>query len=436
MRKALTVAKTEYLAAVRSKAFVVGVAMMPIIIFAGLGFQRLAEKKKDLGDQRFVVVDRSGVLDEPIRAGAEGQNKEGVLDEGGRQVRPKLVYVPFDAASVAAEKLEVGLSERVRSGELFAFVVIGKGVMEPDAKEGEGVSYYTQAPTARELPDWLRHTLETEVRRQRFAQAGLDQRLVERLNAATDFTERGLVKADASGGVSGGEVKSRLTSFLVPFAAMYLLFILLMMSSPALLNTVLEEKIQRISELLVASISPFELMLGKVLGTVLVSATLSLLYVGALVYVADRFDFLRHVPPVLFVAFPVFLMLAMLMYGSMFAAIGAACNEIRDAQTMMTPAMMVLVLPLICAMPILNSPNGPMAVALSLFPPVTPMLMLLRLASSPGPPAWQVALSLVLTAGFTLLCIWAGGKVFRVGILSHGQSPNFRRMIGWVFSRA
>lgn len=434
MRKAWTVAKTEYLAAVRSKAFIVGLAVTPLIVVLAIGLQHFAEKKKDLTDQRFVVVDESGVLAGPIHARLEEHNRKGVLDEQGVQVRPKLLAVPFDVGKLERQPLELELSEKVRSGGLFAFVIIEKHVMDPQAATGGAVSYYSQTPTARDLPDWLMYTLQAEVRRLRFAEAGLDEQLVEKLNVPAAFAERGLVQAEAGGGVSGGEVKNRATSFAVPFGAMYLLFILLMMSSPALLNTVLEEKIQRISELLVASISPFELMLGKVLGTVLVSATLSAIYIGALVFVADRLDFLKHIPQVLFIAFPVFLMLALMMYGSIFAAIGAACNEIRDAQTMMTPAMMVLILPLICAMPIINAPNSSLAVGLSLFAPATPMLMMLRLATSPGPPMWQVALGLVLTLAFTIFCIWAGGKVFRVGILSHGQPPNYRKLLSWVFS--
>jgi ABC-2 type transport system permease protein len=84
---------------------------------------------------------------------------------------------------------------------------------------------------------------------------------------------------------------------------------------------------------------------------------------------------------------------------------------------------------------VLKAPDSPFAVAVSLFPPATPFLMLMRLAIPPGPAAWEVALSVVLTAGFTLFCVWAAGKIFRIGVLAQGQPPSYRRLVQWIFSR-
>jgi ABC-type Na+ efflux pump permease subunit len=207
------------------------------------------------------------------------------------------------------------------------------------------------------------------------------------------------------------------------------------MAAPMLLNTVLEEKIQRISEILVSSVSPFELFLGKLLGNVFISWTLFIVYVGGGLFVAGHYGALHLIPFALLGWFLFFQLVALLIFGSMFSAIGAACNEMRDAQSMMTPAMLLVMLPMFVWFVVLKSPDSPFAVAISLFPPATPFLMMLRLAIPPGPALWEVLLAVPMTAGFTLLCVWAAGKVFRIGILAQGQTPSFRRLAQWIFSR-
>jgi len=212
---------------------------------------------------------------------------------------------------------------------------------------------------------------------------------------------------------------------------MFLMFILVMTSAPVMLNNVLEEKMQRIAEILVASVSPFQLFLGKIVGIVLVSWTLSVLYLGGAAYLAARFAV--PVPPALFAWFLLFQLLALFIFGSIFSAIGAACSEIRDAQSLMMPAMLVVMIPMFVWLPVLKSPDSGFATAMSLIPPVTPFLMMLRLAVPPGPAAWEIAAGVLLTAGFTLATVWAASRGFRVGILSQGQTPSLTRLFRWVF---
>ena len=255
------------------------------------------------------------------------------------------------------------------------------------------------------------------------------------LRRRSDDTRLGLAEQKATGEVVQAKRENRVATMLVPIGGMVLLYLVVMTSAPALLNTVLEEKMQKISEVLLASVSPFELMLGKLLGTVLVSLTLSGLYMGSLVWGLWRFGQLENVPGQLYAWFFLFQVLALLMYGSVFLAIGAACNEIRDAQSLMMPVMMVVMIPYLMFMPVLQSPASPFSRAISLFPPATPMLMFLRLAIPPGPAWWEVALGLILTTAFMLGCVWASAKIFRIGILSQGQAPSFAKMAKWVFSK-
>ena len=167
----------------------------------------------------------------------------------------------------------------------------------------------------------------------------------------------------------------------------------------------------------------------------LVGWSLAFLYLGAIVISLFKYGLLGLVPVSHYVWFLFFQLVALLIYGSLFSAIGAACSELRDAQSMMGPAMIVMLLPMFVWMPILQAPMSTFARVLSLIPPLTPMLMMLRLSVPPGPPWWEVALSVILTAGFTLAAVWAAGKIFRIGILSQGQAPTFRRLVGWLWSR-
>ena len=126
--------------------------------------------------------------------------------------------------------------------------------------------------------------------------------------------------------------------------------------------------------------------------------------------------------------------MASFMFGSIFITIGAACSDLKDAQGMMTPAMLIMMLPWMTWFAILNAPDSPVSIGLSLFPTATPFLMLLRIMLPPGPPVWQIALSVVLTAVTSIAAVYAAGKIFRTGLLMQGKAATFGEMWKWVQS--
>ncbi len=197
----------------------------------------------------------------------------------------------------------------------------------------------------------------------------------------------------ADGTVSEAKRVNQLATFAVPFGMMYLLFIALMSSAPQLLTAVIEEKMSRISEVLISSITPTQLMLGKLLGVAGVAALLALIYLGGGVYALLQTGQFELVQPALLAWFVVFLLCAVLMFGSVFVAIGAACSDLKDSQSMMQPIMVFMLLPMFASAIVLRQPNSTLSVMASLFPTATPFLMLIRLAMTPPPPMWQVALS-------------------------------------------
>ena len=120
------------------------------------------------------------------------------------------------------------------------------------------------------------------------------------------------------------------------------------------------------------------------------------------------------------------------MFGSIFITIGAACSDLKDAQGMMTPAMLIMMLPWMTWFAILNAPDSPMSVGLSLFPTNAPFLMLLRIMLPPGPPVWQIALVGRADRRHGGRRVYAAGKIFRTGLLMQGKAATFGEMWKWV----
>ena len=436
MGKILAVVRADYLSAVQSKAFVVGIVLMPVFCGGAMAVQTLLKDKVDISDRKVAVVDHTGRLFGVVAGAAKRRNEHEIFDaeDPEKQVRPR--FIPESVALGNAEgRMDIALSDRVREQELFAFVEIGTDVFEVEDGEESAIAYHTQTPTFQELPRWLDQVLNDAIKQKRFEAAGIDRVLIEKVNRRVSVRRLGLVKVEEDGKVQEAKRENKLETFGVPAGTMFLLFMMVMMSAPALLNSVLEEKMQKISEVLISSVTPFELMMGKLLATVFVSMTLSILYLGAVVALLYHFELLDLVPISIYFWFFLYQFLALLIFGSVFIAIGAACSEIRDAQSLMMPAMVVVMIPMFSWLVVLQAPSSGFSRTISLIPPATPMLMLLRIAIPPGPPLWEIVLSVVLTTGFAVFCIYAGAKIFRIGILSQGQTPSFPKLIAWVLSK-
>lgn len=452
MGKALTVARTEYLRAVRTKGFVIGVILMPVLMSGGWIASKISEEAADVADRRFAVVDRSGlVLPELLRRAAE-RDRDGIWDPGAprEQARPR--FVPEEHRPAHGEDPVVALSDRVRADEIFGFLVVGADVLAPpppppppgqaaatDPSDRE-LSWYTDTPTYDDLPDWIRAQVGDLARERRLAGAGIDRGLVERLTQGVWVRTMGLAARTSAGEVRAAQESSEAATKLLPLALSLLLFILVMSTAPALLNTVLEEKMQKIAEVLVATVDPFDLLLGKLLATAGVALTLSVIYLGAALVFAGTSDVvppqvLDAITPSMLAWYVLFQVMALLSYGAMYAAIGAACSEIQDAQNLMGPLMIVTMVPLFFIGPVLSTPDGTLARVLSLVPTATPMLMMMRVSAPPGPAWWELLLAVLITGGFTVATVWAAGRIFRVGILSQGQAPSWRRLVQWVRTR-
>ncbi|MBU0756246.1 MAG: ABC transporter permease, partial [Planctomycetes bacterium] len=130
-----------------------------------------------------------------------------------------------------------------------------------------------------------------------------------------------------------------------------------------------------------------------------------------------------------------YMIAAIFMYGSLLAAVGSACNDQKEIQSIMPFVMIPMMVPMFVLIPVIKEPLGGLATTLSLIPPFTPMTMMLRQATPTSIPAWQPWAGMVGIALFTLFSIWAGSRIFRVGILMQGKAPKVGELVKWVFAR-
>jgi ABC-type Na+ efflux pump permease subunit len=431
VRRVVIIAKSEFQTAVRARGFLIGIMLMPILFGGAVVLQRVVERQANQTLRRVAVVDATGQLFAPLAASAESWNR------GERDLGPKVAESPqFTLESIAPpppaerEALLLSLSQRVRSQDLFAFVELPAGLLgnEPDAR----IRYYSGAPAYRELPDWLQRAVLKEVVKRRFVQAHVSPLVVATLLKPIAIEQLGLLDRTAEGSVRQAVKVDGIRTVGIPLGFMFLLFLIVVMTTPQLLNSVLEEKMSRISEVLLGAVTPFELMLGKLLASTAVSAVMTLVYLIGGAWAAHRWGYLDALDPRLLAWFVMFLVLSVLAYGAMFIAIGSACSDLRDAQNLMTPAMMMLMIPALTWTMVAKAPQSAFSVGASLFPPATPFLMLLRLALPERPPAWQVALGVALTLAATALVVWAAGRIVRVGLLMQGKAVRLGELWQWI----
>jgi ABC-2 type transport system permease protein len=442
MRKTIVVAIREYMVSVKTKAFLIGLLMMPLMMGGSIIVGALMAGRVDTKDKRIAVADYTGRLFNALDA-ANRQRNEHVIFQGEgaarKQILPRFVFekVETGSANVAGgsdmQQLSLQLSNRIRKGELLAFVVIGPNVIDAGKDPGQpNLNYYSNTPTYNDALQWITGVLNDQIQQLRLEGAAIDSKVVRHLTQRVPVGNLGLVETDASGKIISAVETNQVANFLVPFAMMFLMFMLIMSSTAPLLNSTLEEKTQRIAEVLLSSVSPFELMAGKLLGIMGVSLTMATVYLGGAYAALNRAGYVQFFPWQTVWWFVGFLSLAVLMYGSIFIAIGAGVSDMKEAQSMMTPVMLLVVSPMFVLQYVVREPASTLSLAMSLFPPATPMLMVIRQNVPPGIPVWQPLLGIALVVLTSLICVFAAGRIFRVGILMQGKGAKMSDMVKWA----
>ncbi len=325
------------------------------------------------------------------------------------------------------------LNAMIRDGELFAYFVI-----EQDPVNGEESSrYVSNNLTDDELKDWFARIASDVIRARRLQQERIDPAVARWIQDPLRFDER---KVTLGGIEEEVQTQDTLRQW-APVIFVYLLWISVFTVSQMLLTNTIEEKSNRTIEVLLSSISPLQLMGGKISG---IAAT-GLTVVGS--WIVFFFIATKIIPvvmgtpasldlsvlatdPLYIGSFIAYFVLGYLLYAALLVGIGSVVNTLKEAQNLMTPVTLLLIAPLLAMVPIGRDPNGTLAKLLSYFPPFTPFVMMNRAA---GPPtiAEYVLTTLLLVVSIGA-AMWAAAKVFRIGILLTGKPPRPTEILRWI----
>jgi ABC-2 type transport system permease protein len=436
MRKVWVIAGREYVATVQTKAFLIGLLMVPLLMGASTLLQKVLSGFRDTKDVHFQVIDRANdpQLEKALQSAVEAYNTTRIYDPAtGKQVQPKLVLddpLPVGESSTDVDDARVKLSTEVRDGNLIGFLEIGPDVAKPppadpeQAKAYQGLRYQTNRPTHQAFPDLAERTITETVQARRGQAAGISAGRLKEIMQPVKLERKGLSKRN-KGAVEDDTETGRFASLIVPGAMLVLMYMIVLMGSTPLM--------QGVVEVLLGSVRPFHLMLGKLIGMTGVSLTMTAVYLGGLYWAARHYDFADYVSPDLVAWFLIFQALASLMYGSLFIAVGAACTDLKETQTLMWPVLILAMIPMFVLGNVLQEPNGPASTVLSFFPFATPSLMVARMGVPPGVPMWQPFAGAGVVLLTTLACVYAAGRIFRVGLLLQGKGADLRQMVRWVF---
>ncbi|MEA3463436.1 MAG: ABC transporter permease [Bacteroidota bacterium] len=436
MNKIWTLFKREYRAAVRTKSFIISLVLVPIMMGGGFAAMIIMENNKDTDDKHFVVIDHSGLMAGPMKDALEIRNtKEIFHSHTGEQIDAAFVieFMEFDQQDPAGQQL--ALSQRVETQELHAFIEIGPDVLNPVGEDKEVyLKYYSQHTFDDDSRYWFQNVVNNKLQQIRASELNLDETQAKNLMWWISVEGMGLFSVDEkTGEQQEAEKTNEMQTFFVPYVLLMLMFMLVMMSAIPQLTNVMEEKSEKIAEVLLGTITPFQFMMGKVLGGIGVSLTTAAIYVGAGVATLQYIGMESLIPMDVLPWFFIFTVLNILMVGSGMAALGATCNDNKDAQSLTFPGILPAILPMFVIAPIIADPTGPLGTTIALIPPFTPMIMVVRLASSVTIPIWQPFVGLLGVTIFTIFTVWIGARIFRTAILIQGQKPNLSTLYKYAF---
>ncbi len=478
MIRIIQIACREFASTVLTKGFIIGVLLTPIIIFIAIGAIALTRNLK--GPQvagKLAVVDRTGVAatgilerfspeaaeaerakaKEAIGQAIDGSLQQIPMDPSQKAMAKGMVAGEVDKALAKIGRIDVNVLSEDNDAAIqsikdeLAKTDVHAAAKDPTLPQPtvgliivprEAVYAPTDGAYA-EIQSFWPDKVDFEIRERihrRIGEAIVDARVLTDPRVAASGLKAAdirklLERPSAADKVvtQAGEKKSAgALQMMIPAAFMALLLVAVMSSGQMLLTTTIEEKSSRVMEVLLSAVSPFQLMLGKIIGQLCVGLLILLIYSGMGIAALIAFSLSHLVDPFAIVYMVLFFLIAYFIIGSMFAAIGSAVTELREAQTLMTPVMMVVLFPWLLWMPISRAPNSLFSQVLSFVPGVNPFVMMIRLTGSEPPPAWQTWLAILvglLTAAF---CAWFSAKIFRVGVLMYGKPPNLRTLVKWV----
>ena len=438
MNKISLIIKREYLARVRKKSFIIMTILAPLL-FGGIFSASFLLNKVDNEKHTIAVVDNTNLFTSKFK------NDE----------RLNFIYLNGNVDSLRSMSKEMG----------YFGVLYIPGVTDPKILEKSVVLYSENQPGI-DILNKIEHTIEKEINTAKYLAAGIDENKLEGIKTDVIVKTKDLKE---------NETDTGLTTALGGIAGI-LIYMFIFIYGAMVMRGVMEEKMSRIVEVIISSVKPFQLMMGKIIGVALVGLTQFLLWVilssVVVKFVAANFDgrekksdkvenvakvsshnqeinaaiemqsapspaanrmdfFIKSIDyPVILLSFIFYFLAGYLLYSALFAAIGSAVDSETDTQQFMLPVTIPLIIAYVASISVIQNPNGAVAFWFSIIPLTSPIVMMVRIPFHP--PGWEIALSMsLLVLGF-IFTTWLAAKIYRTGILMYGKKVSYRELAKWI----
>ncbi len=436
MDKILLILKREYISRVKKKSFLLATFLMPILI-GGLYALSIYLSVKDSDEQFLIkVVDESGYV------------KDQLEDKGVAQFE-------------IVEGIKDSIQNDVEKGNGFALLYIPK----LDLYKPEGIELYTMQTPGLELEDDVDDAVENALEAAKMDNLGLKQHTLDSIRTRVSITSKSLSGEASTSG-------SSIVAMAIGTISGMLIYMFIMIYGTQVMRAVMQEKMSKIVEILVSSVKPYQLMMGKILGVALVGLTqfalwmiltFAILSLGPILLDVDPQmaadaangmsvagnaggnaqameaiekinDILGQINmPLILGAFLFFFLTGYLFNAALFAMVGSAVDSEADTQQFMLPIMLPVIVSMMMLGPVIKDPGGDLAFWLSMIPFTAPVIMMVRIPFDV--PTWQLILSMTLMILGFMGTTWMAGRVYRIGILMHGSKVNFKVIFKWLMSK-
>jgi ABC-2 type transport system permease protein len=408
--------RREYLENVRRRSLIISTLLVPVLMAVFFVVPVLFAVLEPAKRYRVAVVDETGQLGDALVTAMTD-----TLSDGSGKYEIASTAAVDDYPAQRAE-----IVSALQAGKLDIVIAIPGSVFE-----GGKAWYITREERNFNVLERFEDVLSDAVVQARLAGEGLDYARVKDLTAGVDLD---LQQVNQQGGV---EEKNFLADYGVVFIFTMILYSALLSWGMTISKSIIEEKGSRVIEVLMSAVSPRDLMWGKLIGVGLAGLTqLSIWALMGLIFAVYAGMGLVsqlggiHIPPVVFLYLILFFVLGFALFSSLFMTVGAVCTTDQDAQQLQALITLPMIVPILCLMLLLQNPNSPIAVVLSMIPLFAPMIMLARIILL-QPPLWQILLSIALIIGAVVVSMNFAARVFRVGILMYGKRPSLREIVRW-----
>lgn len=424
------VIKREFLTRVKTKGFIIGTAIFPLLMILMVVISIFINTLKSEKQRNFVVIDFTKKVFTPLTE---------ILDDTTKDGKPLYTLVKKEILFENLQEIKSELSQQVLDNSISGYMIFFDDVINNTESQGrKKVEFYAKNVSNLNLLRTLKKAVSRVVMTIRLRDSGLDPATVIRLT-------RG-VQLETFKIVSGGEEKKdQGFTFGVTYALVMILYMAMVLYGATITRSVVEEKNTRVIEMIVSSVKPFQLMTGKILGVGAAGLMQFLIWAVFMMLVSIYRIQIGHIfganpnvmmdipslPLSVIIFFVLFFILGFLFFATMYAAVGAMVNSDQEAQQLQMPVIVFLIVPIMIMVYIISNPDSTVAFALSMIPFFSPIIMFMRV-SVLTPPVWEVALSILILVLSIVGMIWLTGKIYRVGILMYGKRPTLTELVKWV----